>query len=129
MSPEIMEIVLHFVLKGTKNVWPNHFVTQYQTLRNVCPLWEIICDGRRFIRRNLPQIHIGNRDILPAANSNGTITVQVKSIFDKIGLSGLTDRLRNIINDKRWKTAWLNIVLLEYSWYAIKNIYWNKRKK
>ena len=79
----------------------------------------------------LPRIHIlPDKDLLSGPSYNRKIKVSVRKITRAFGnSSGLSMDFSRLIGDRKWKSAWLNIVPGRNSWYVIERIYWKCPKR
>ena len=72
----------------------------------------------------LPQIHI-NRDLKYQIFPNGDLKVSVKRLIMVYGQgSGLMMRIAEIIQEKKWKSAWLVLTPQPNSMYTVRRFFW-----
>ena len=69
------------------------------------------------VSKNLPRVH-------------DMIRVSVPKIMKIFGpFSGIATSLAEIIDDKKWKSAWLVVTPTKHSWYLIERYYWKSSPK
>ena len=60
---------------------------------------------------------------------NGEVQVNMQRIMRNArSFSGLVINLTKILNIERWNKAWIELCLISYGWYVIKNA-WRRKKK
>ena len=76
---------------------------------------------------HLPRIYINDPTFLPKPGRDEEIIVNLQRIIGNYGSSsGILLEFKRIISSRKWNCAW--IVLVAFSSYVIKNIFWKNRK-
>ena len=87
----------------------------------MCNFWRVELDGSA-VTKLLPQVYV-SQDILLKAKKNGEVQVNMQRIIRNAGsFSGLVVDLKKILNIEKWTKAWIELCLLSYGWYVIKNV-------
>ena len=127
LPPELVEKELITAIRICDNTWFSQIFYTLNSLRNVCNFWRALLDGFA-VTKLLPQVYV-SQDIPPKPKRNGEAQVNMQRIIRNAGsFSGVVINLKKILNIERRNKAWIELCLLSYGWYIIKNV-WRRTKK
>ena len=125
LSKEIIEMILVDEVKSSKNS-----TDTYVILSQTCSRFNAILKRKKDallsqINMNFPESVF---DSLPRFHHK--IKVKVRKIMKTFGqYSGAATSLAEIVDDKKWRFAWLVINTCKHSWYIINRYYWKVNEK
>ena len=122
---EIVEMILIDAVKSSENA-----TETYLSLSRTCSRFNHILQTKK--KTLLPRIYMtfpnGVFESLPRWNDTRKVSVRkVMKIFGPF--SGVAISLAEIVDDKKWKFAWLVIKPKVQSWYTIERYYWKSPAK
>lgn len=94
----------------------------FSSIVHTCSRFKMI---NKKARKFLPRIHVNLDNDMKKTSFNRKIKLSIRKLSKKYGQnSGLLSRIAELVNDKKWNSAWLILVEDGKSWYTIERIYW-----
>ena len=107
----------------------SHVNETYQSIMGTCKKFRLIIKekGKTIM---FPHIYVNPDNVFKNMPlHNGKIKISVQKLRKCFGNSGLLLRLSEIIDNGKWKSAWVLLLKAKRkSWYIIDRIYWKGRK-
>ena len=122
---EIFEMILIDAVKSSKNV-----AETYLSVSRTCSRFNEIVQRKK--ESLLPRIYINFPDVVLESlpRWNDMTKVSVRKILKMFGpFSGVAMSLASIVNDKKWKSAWLIIRPEKHSSFTVERSYWKSSAK
>ena len=121
---EIVIIILEKVVQRSDDP-----VSTFNHLTLTCTRFNALL--QRYSQHLLPRVYIKfkEKDYEGLSKYNGKIKISVRKIVKLFGqLSGVSLRISEIVNNRKWKSSWLVLEREELSWYRISKVYWKSKK-